>query len=47
MVQVLVSLIAGYPGQTRQTDIPTPNALQTGLSRLTLAGGHRLMKGFG
>ena len=42
----VTSLIAGYPGQTRQTDIPTPSALQTGLSAgSTLAGIYRLLQG--
>ena len=44
----VTSLIAGYPGQTRQTEMPTPGPLQTGLSAgSTLAGIYRLMKGFG
>jgi len=42
----VTSLIAGYPGQTRQTDIPTPSALQTGLSAgSTLSGIYRLLQG--
>jgi len=42
----VTSLIAGYPGQTRQTQMPTPGPLQTGLSAgSTLAGIYRLFKG--
>ena len=42
----VTSLIAGYPGQTTQTNIPTPSALQTGLSTgSTLAGIYRLLQG--
>jgi hypothetical protein len=42
----VTSLIAGYPGQTRQTNIPSPSAIQTG-SRTgsTLAGIYRLLQG--
>jgi hypothetical protein len=39
----VTSLIAGYPGGTRQTVNPTPSGLQTGLSGLsTLAGIYRM-----
>jgi|TARA_A100000171_G_scaffold14277_1_gene12508 hypothetical protein len=42
----VTSLIAGYPGQTRQTNIPSPSAIQTGLSTgSTLAGIYRLLQG--
>ena len=42
----VTGLIAGYPGQTRQTTTPTPGALQTGLSAgSTLAGIYRLLQG--
>ena len=42
----VTSLIAGYPGQTRQTQMPTPSAVQTGLSAgSTLAGIYRLLQG--
>jgi hypothetical protein len=42
----VTSLIAGYPGQTTQTNIPTPSALQSGLSAgSTLAGIYRLLQG--
>ena len=42
----VTSLIAGYPGQTRQTQMPTPGPLQTGLSAgSTLAGIYRLLQG--
>jgi len=42
----VTSLIAGYPGQTRQTNLPTPSAVQTGLSAgSTLAGIYRLLAG--
>ena len=42
----VTSLIAGYPGQTRQTAMPSPSALQTGLSTgSTLAGIYRLLQG--
>ena len=42
----VTSLIAGYPGQTQQTNIPTPGPLQTGLSAgSTLAGIYRLLQG--
>ena len=42
----VTSLIAGYPGQTRQTEMPTPGPLQTGLSAgSTLAGIYRLLQG--
>jgi hypothetical protein len=42
----VTSLIAGYPGQTRQTNLPTPSAVQTGLSAgSTLAGIYRLLQG--
>ena len=42
----VTSLIAGYPGQTRQTEMPTPGPLQTGLSAAsTLAGIYRLLQG--
>jgi hypothetical protein len=42
----VTSLIAGYPGQTRQTQMPTPGPLQTGLSAgSTLAGIYRLLAG--
>ena len=42
----VTSLIAGYPGQTKQTTVPTPSALQTGLSAgSTLAGIYRLLQG--
>ena len=42
----VTSLIAGYPGQTRQTEMPTPGAVQTGLSAgSTLAGIYRLLAG--
>ena len=42
----VTSLIAVYPGQTRQTQMPTPGPLQTGLSAgSTLAGIYRLLAG--
>jgi hypothetical protein len=42
----VTSLIAGYPGQTRQTNLPSPSAVQTGLSAgSTLAGIYRLLQG--
>lgn len=42
----VTGLIAGYPGQTRQTQMPTPGPLQTGLSAgSTLAGIYRLLQG--
>ena len=42
----VTSLIAGYPGQTRQTQMPSPTAVQTGLSTgSTLAGIYRLLQG--
>jgi len=42
----VTSLIAGYPGQTRQTQMPTPGPLQTGLTAgSTLAGIYRLLQG--
>ena len=44
--QGVTSLIAGYPGVTKAMDVPTPSALQTGLSAgSTLAGIYRLLKG--
>ena len=42
----VTGLIAGYPGQTRRVESPTPSALQTGLSAgSTLAGIYRLLQG--
>jgi hypothetical protein len=42
----VTGLIAGYPGQTRQVESPSPSALQTGLSAgSTLAGIYRLLQG--
>ena len=42
----VTGLIAGYPGQTRQVESPSPSALQTGLSAAsTLAGIYRLLQG--
>ena len=42
----VTSLIAGYPSQTRQTQMPSPTAVQTGLSTgSTLAGIYRLLQG--
>ena len=42
----IVPLISGYPGGERSTVMPTPGALQTGLSAgATLAGIYRLIKG--
>ena len=42
----IVPLISGYPGGERSTVMPTPGALQTGLSAgATLAGIYRLFKG--
>mgnify|MGYP003113230117 CR=1 len=42
----VTGLIAGYPGQTRQIESPSPSALQTGLSAgSTLAGIYRLLQG--
>ena len=40
--QGVTSLIAGYPGQISQGQVPVPGALQTGLSAgATLAGIYR------
>ena len=42
----IVPLISGYPGGERSTVMPTPGALQTGLSAgATLAGIYRLIRG--